>query len=320
MRGQSPPLFTMRLFKILLVFIFFLLFSYFYLFNGAPSADVIQLRFVRFLLALFAGFSLSINGAVLQTITQNPLAEPYLVGISGGALIGYLIGLGVSLQSPFSLSLPAFLFSLVGVFITYKVASVKGSTRTELLVLTGVFINIFASSIVFLVAYFLNLSLDRIIYLLFGSLNIVIGDKELLFFYISIGLGFILEASLILLSRELDLIALGDEEAHSTGVNPEMVKKTVFIISSITTAFLVSFTGIIGFVGLIIPHITRSIFGKKHLTYLPSLLLTGGLFLLASDFVAKSLFSFELPLGSITSLFGIPFFFYMIMKRRHESI
>ena len=310
----------MRIAKILLVFIFFGIFSYLYLLKGVSSHDIFTLRFIRFLLAIFAGFSLSINGAVLQTITQNPLAEPYLLGISGGALSGYLVGLALSIKSPFLLSIPAFVFSLLGVFTTWKVSSVQGNIRTELLVLTGVFINIFASSIVFLSAYFLNLSLDRIIYLLFGSLSIVLSENELISFYAAIGIGFILEFILIFLSRELDLLSLGEEEARATGVHPERVKKIVLIISSVTTAFLVSFTGIIGFVGLIIPHITRSIFGRKHIIYLPALLFTGGLFLLVSDFIAKSLFPFELPIGSITSLLGIPFFFYMILKRRYESI
>ena len=310
----------MRYIKFTITFFSFLLLSYVYLFYGTTSPDILQLRFLRFLLAIFAGFSLSINGAVLQTITQNPLAEPYLVGISGGALIGYLIGLALSIKSSFFLSLPAFIFALLGVITTYKVAQVRGKTKAELLILSGIFINIFASSIVFLSSYFLNISLDQIIYLLFGSLNIVLSEKELIIFYITIGVGFFLELLLVLFSRELDLIALGDEEAQSTGTDPEKVKKTVFIISSITTGYLVSFTGIIGFVGLIIPHITRSIFGKRHITYLPGLLLTGGVFLLICDFIAKSLFPFELPIGSITSLFGIPFFFYMILKKRHESI
>ncbi len=310
----------MRTIKILLVFVFFGFFSYFYLFHGVSSHDILILRFTRFLLALFAGFTLSINGAVLQTITQNPLAEPYLLGISGGALLGYLAGLALSIESPFLLSIPAFVFSLLAVFATWKVSSVQGSTKTELLVLTGVFINIFASSVVFLSAYFLDLSLDRIIYLLFGSLNIVISENELNLFYAGIGTGFLLEFIPILLSRELDLLALGEEEARVTGVHSEKVKKTVLLVSSLTTAFLVSFTGIIGFVGLIIPHITRSIFGRKHLVYLPASFFTGGLFLLVSDFIAKSLFPFELPVGSITSLLGIPFFFYMILKRRYESI
>ncbi len=310
----------MKFIKIFTVILLFFAFSYYYLLHGSPAGDILTIRFTRYLLCIFAGFSLSMNGALLQTITQNPLAEPYLLGISGGALLGYIIGMAATFHSPFFLSIPAFIFALLGVAFVYTLSSGKNGIKAELLILSGIFINLFASSILFLSAYFLHISIEQIIYLLFGSMNVIIGAKELSFYYIALLIGFILEISLILFSREFDLLSIGPEEARVTGVHPEKIKAIVLIVSSLTTAFVVSLAGIIGFVGLLVPHITRSLTGKRHISYLPLLFFTGGFFLLVSDFIAKSLFPFELPIGSITALFGIPFFFLALIKKRHESI
>ncbi len=309
--------------KISIIILLILLFSfltYFYLFNGSAEGDILTLRFTRYLLCIFTGFTLSMNGALLQTVTQNILAEPYLVGISGGALIGYLTGIALPLKSSLFLSLPAFLFALLGVLFVISISKGKQGTAPELIILSGIFINLFASSLLFLSAYILNISLDQIIYMLFGSMNIVIASNELIPFYMVIGIGFILELYLITLSRELDLLAIGPLEAKVTGVNPEKIKHLILFISSLTTATTVAMAGMIGFVGLVVPHITRELAGKKHIQFLPFLFFTGGSFLLFSDLLAKSLFSFELPIGSITSLFGIPFFFFILIKKRYESI
>ncbi len=309
-----------RFIVIFTLFFLFIAVTYFYLFHGSPEGDILTLRFTRYLLCIFTGFTLSMNGALLQTVTQNILAEPYLVGISGGALIGYLIGLTVPLKSSFFLSLPAFIFAFLGVLFVITMSTGKNGAKSDLIILSGIFVNLFASSLLFLSAYILNISLDQIIYLLFGSMNIVIGSNELPLFYIAIGTGFILELFLILLSRELDLIGTGNSEAKVTGANPEKVKLIVLIVSSLTTSMSVAMAGMIGFVGLVVPHITRELLGKKHLEHLPFLFFTGGIFLLFSDLVAKSLFTFELPIGSITALFGIPFFFATLVKKRYESI
>ena len=309
-----------KTFRISLLILLFLGITYSYLFYGTLDNEILTLRAIRYLLCIFTGFTLSMNGALLQTVTQNILAEPYLVGISGGALIGYLLGLTLPIKSSFFLSIPAFIFALLGVLFVYTMSTGKQGIRSELIVLSGIFVNLFASSLLFLSAYILNISLDQIIYLLFGSMNIVLSSDELPIFLFVLGLGFILELSLIFFSREFDLIATGSSEAKVTGVNPSRIKTIVLFISSLTTAITVAMAGMVGFVGLVVPHITRELTGKRHIEHLPFLIFSGGIFLLISDFIAKSLFTFELPIGSITALFGIPFFFITLIKKRYEGL
>ncbi len=305
------------LFIILLALLVFFYLTGFKL-SWPSNRDILLIRIIRVSAVLFTGFSLSLNGGVLQSILGNPLAEPYLIGVSGGALLGYIIGLAIGLGNSLFLSIPAFIFALLIQIGVYMLSRTRFGLKSETLILSGLFVNFFASALVFVVAYLLNLSLERIIYLLYGSFSIILSRSEVFPFFIAIGIGTLLEISLIFFSREFDFISISEQEALAAGVHVDRIKNIVFIIVSLVTSFQVAAFGIIGFVGLIVPHITKSIVGKRHIDFLPLCFATGGILMILSDIIARRLFPFELPVGSITALIGVPFFFAIILRKRHE--
>ncbi|MEO0272885.1 MAG: iron ABC transporter permease [candidate division WOR-3 bacterium] len=296
--------------------------SYLYLtgFTGRlPEEEILALRLVRLAITFVSGFVLAISGASLQTILQNQLAEPYILGISSGALLGVAISKLLNLTIPLAFSVPAFFFALFSIFLIYHLSRVRGILVKELLVLGGLFLNFFFSGVVFYLLVLKREVLSQILYTLWGYTGIIVTSKELLFLIITLTLAFILSSLPLLKIKELDAITLGDHEALSLGVDVHKVRNFIFFTTSASTALIVAITGAIGFIGLMVPNIVKKLFGGKHAVLLPVSGVCGALFLIIADIISRSISPVELPLSIILGTFAVPFFFWIIWRARYES-
>lgn len=278
---------------------------------------ILGLRAGRIILALTVGGGLSVAGVILQGLMRNPLCEPYVLGISGGAALGAVIStIFMGMQYFFGLSaLPiwAFAGAASAFFLVYKISEVNGRIPIQNLLLTGVIVGAVLSSIVvFLVSFSQKEYLHSVMWWLLGNLQIF--DMKLLLSVVVIVVAAVFLA--LLNSRELNAISLGEEEAAHLGVDIERTKKRLFIIASVITGAAVSAAGMIGFVGLIVPHFVRLLIGANHRALIPVSFIAGGAFLILCDFVARMiLLPAEVPVGVITALCGGPFFLYLLRKR-----
>ena len=277
------------------------------------------LRMPRVLLALLVGGGLSIIGAALQTLVRNPLAEPYILGISSGASAGaslfYLGFLPPLLSKALSMPLAAFLGGLVAITIVYLVARSGSRLSVARLLLAGVAMAALMASITSFVT-FSSPDPDKlraVLFWLLGSLHnatwtILPLPALVTLFGLLVMLG---------LARPLDAMLMGDEPAHNLGVPVEATKRLLIVLAALVTGALVATSGAIGFVGLIVPHAVRTVVGVTHRRLLPACFLAGALFLLWADLAARALLpSEQLPVGIITALCGVPFF--LVLLRRSE--
>lgn len=276
----------------------------------------LQARLPRVLLAVFVGAALSSSGVAFQSLLRNPLADPYILGVSGGAALGGVLALALGL--PFQLiSLIAFVFALGSLILIYFIAQVQGRLPVHTLLLTGVIFNAFSFALILLVNSLVNIGqAHQILYLLLGSL-----DAQPLSYVLWVG-GFTLAGFLLLFwqSSRMNVISLGEETAVQLGVSVERYRKLLFVAASVMVGASVAIAGLIGFVGLVVPHLIRFLFGSDHRLLLPASALGGGLFLVICDFVARTLFSgsdfqTQLPIGVVTALIGGPFFVFLLKKR-----
>ncbi len=283
-----------------------------------PGKAVFKLRLLRVFFAVLSGITLSVNGAALQALFLNPLADPYVLGIASGAALGYAVGIALHIGSPFAFSLLGILGGAVVFIVVYLLSRRKGVLDRYALLLSGVVMSFLTSSLVMIIMVACEESIQRMLYVLWGYLGVMFRKEQLpSVFAVS---GVILAATTFImgLSKELDALSLGDEEALSMGVDVERVKKLIFVLSSISIGLLVSIVGAIGFVGLMVPHIARRIVGAKHIRLLPFSAFLGVLFLLVADFISRTITPYELPVGVITSIFGVPFFLYLLVRGAHE--
>lgn len=275
-----------------------------------------QIRLPRALLALLAGSALGTAGASLQGLLMNPLADPYILGMSGGAALGAVVAFLFGLENiAYGMGVP--LLACAGAFLSLLlvllIARKNGQVPLETVILAGVVVGAFLWSLVTLLLSFSGEDAYRILLWLMGSLSTAewtsikiavipttVGCLALLFFW-----------------RELDVLSLGEEVAGYLGIETNKIKLLIIIFASVAVAGAVSTCGIIGFVGLISPHIARSIFGHRHRVLLPVSYLSGAILLLLSDTIAKTVIApGELPVGAITALLGAPFFAYLLHKRK----
>lgn len=289
------------------------------IFSHEPKSIAIlfRIRLPRIILGLSAGASLSMAGVILQALFRNPLVEPYTLGLSGGASLGVALGLLLRLHysiGNISYPLCGFAGAFTVILFLYTASLKKGVLRLQGLLLTGVMISFICSSLLMLIMALSRLEdLHGIIYWMMGSLDETDWSLVLLSMSVSILCFFLL----FFKSIELNALILGEEEAHHLGINIESLKKGLFIIASILTGVTVSITGVIGFVGLVVPHILRALTGSDHRFLIPGAFLGGGLFLLLSDTVARSIISpLELPVGVITGIAGGGLFIYILLRRR----
>ncbi|RKY94695.1 MAG: iron ABC transporter permease [Candidatus Hydrothermota bacterium] len=284
-----------------------------------PGREVMSLRAMRAFLALLAGATLALNGAALQALFLNPLADPYVLGIASGAALGYAAGLVLGFSTPFFVSLFGILGG-AGVFIiVYLLSRRNGVLNRNALLLAGVVMSFLTSSLVMILMVSHQESIYRMLYVLWGYLGRAISKKQLPAVFAVSLIVMACDAVLFLLSKELDALSLGDEEALSMGVDVEKVKRLLFLLSSVSIGILVSLVGSIGFVGLMVPHIARRVVGPCHRNLMPFSFLLGVLFLSLADLISRNITPYELPVGVVTSLFGVPFFLYLLSRGVYES-
>lgn len=285
--------------------------------RGTPEYSIlIDVRLPRVLMAFAIGGALSLSGAILQAVFRNPLAEPYTLGISGGATIGVSVNILFEINKLFgTLSLPIFGFigALVVVVILYTLSLTKGVLKMNSLLLTGVMISYISSSLLMLIQALVRTEdLSRIVFWIMGSVE----EANWSLIKLAISASLLGLVAAYFLSIDLNALALGEEEAMRLGVHVERTKRISFVIASVLTGVSVSLTGVIGFVGLLIPHVLRSITGGDHRILLITSYLCGASFLILCDTVARSVAApIELPVGVITGIVGGVFLVYVISRR-----
>jgi len=285
---------------------------------SSASADIVlRVRLPRVLLAGLVGASLSVAGVLFQALLRNPLADPYVLGVSGGAALGGIaalslgsaVGLGYAAVPP-----AAFAGAVATTLLLYAIAAAGGRVSTTQLLLTGVVFNAFASAAIVFLASIAGLSDGAGIFLwLIGSLSatrIDVAGWVALFLFLGL-------ASAVPLARSLNLLTLGEEGAAQLGVEVERVKRVILVATSLMVGAAVSVAGLIGFVGLIIPHLLRLLLGPDHRLLVPAAAIGGAAFLVLCDTVARALLpGRELPVGAITAIAGGPLFLWLL--RRHH--
>lgn len=288
------------------------------MFDASALRDPIiwQTRFPRLLLALLVGMALAATGTTYQTLLRNPLADPYILGVSGGAALGSTIGIVCKL--PFIAVIGcSFGLSLATICGITALASPARGFSTDRLLLTGVVCNAFAFALMMALQSILPPErTQQMIFLLMGTLTTTTPDiLWILAGIVVCGIGLLLRHS-----RALDALACGEETAAAVGVDLARTQRQIFILSSLIVGAAVAVSGLIGFVGLFVPHAVRLIVGTAHRHLLPASALIGGLFLMCTDTIARAAFSAgdfqtELPVGVITALIGAPCFVWLLRRR-----
>jgi iron complex transport system permease protein len=286
--------------------------------EAGPTDIVLRVRLPRVVLAALVGASLAVAGTLFQALLRNPLADPYILGVSGGAALGgvSVLALGGALGLGYAAVPPAaFAGAILTILLLFAVAGSAGRLSPTTLLLTGVVFNAFASAAIVFLASLSGLVEGAGIFLwLIGNLS----DARFevagwVAAFLALGL-----ACALPLARGLNLLALGEEPAAQLGIDVEWVKRILLGATSLMVGAAVSVSGLVGFVGLIIPHLLRLLFGPDHRLLVPAAALGGGAFLVLCDTVARTLLSGrELPVGAITAVVGGPLF--LVLLRRHHA-
>ena len=275
------------------------------------TSIVFHVRLPRILAALIVGASLSIAGASFQGLFKNPLVSPDLLGVSNGAGFGAAIAIILSLGGILT-QIASFIFGIISVSITYLLSKSYKSTGTLVLVLAGVAVSALFNALISGIKFLADPydKLPEIVYWLMGSLEKVTLN-QLAIIIIPIIIGLII---LLLMRWHLNLLSMGDEEAQSLGLNPNKLRIIFITACTLITSASVSISGIIGWVGLVVPHITRMIVGPDHKILLPASISIGASFLLLIDTISRTIFALEIPLGILTAIIGVPIFLYLLRK------
>ena len=275
-----------------------------------------DVRIPRVLLAGLVGAALACAGTAMQAVFRNSMADPFVIGVSTGAAVGAalagLLGLGtLAVVGTWMPPIFAFFTAIAAAFVVFVLGSVRGKVYVDSLLLSGVAVAAFLGALVSFLIYFQRQQYHQLIFWLLGSLALAKWD----IIYVLIVPVIAGAVVVFLYGRDLDALLLGEETAHNLGANPEGLKKFMLAVAAIMTAAAVAFTGVIGFVGLIIPHITRLMVGSKHRTLVPAATMFGAVFLIWADTLARSIVApTELPVGIITALCGGPFFIYLLRR------
>lgn len=271
-----------------------------------------EMRLPRIIMALLIGMMLASSGTVVQSLFQNPLADPYIIGISASATFGAVLAYVLKLSSLYY-GIFAFICSLLSSFIIFALTGMKGHLNISTLLIMGIAISSLLGAFTSFTMYFIGEDSFKIIMWTMGYLGDATWEKiRILSIPLLISIIYFYS-----LRHELDALLNGDEEAHSLGVNVEKTKRNLLIVSSLIVAFSVAFSGMIGFVGLIVPHTLRLIVGSSNKKLLPIVTLAGGVFLLFCDTIARKILApIELPIGIVSSFLGAPFFIYLALKSR----
>ena len=306
--------------KLLFLLLATLLLSLAALFVGPvsdPSWTIIwKIRFPRTILAIIVGFGLAGAGAVLQGVLRNPLADPFILGTSGAATAGVILASILGFQHYSVLYFLALGSALFSILIVYKIAYINGRAPIQTIVLAGVIVGLFCNAMVFIFFSIFYQESFSILYYLLGTLTE--GDMTRIAIsgtIVAVGL-----TTTWFMSRELNILTQGEDNAFHLGVEVETTKRLLFIMASTMVAGAVAVAGMIGFVGLVVPHMMRVIVGPDHRVLIPASALGGAIFLLIADALAHTLLPpLEIPVGALTALVGSPYFIYLLRKKRNTG-
>ena len=284
--------------------------------SEVPSIVIWQIRLPRVLLAVLVGFGLAGAGAVYQGVLRNPLADPFILGTSSAATAGVMLAGVLGLQHYLGLYPMSLGFAVLSIFIVYRIARVNGRAPVQTIILAGVIVSLFFNAAVFLFFSVFYRESFTILFYLLGTLT----EGEPTRIAVS---GSIILAGVSLawiLSRELNVLTQGEDSAHHLGVDVEKAKKILFVTASAMVAAAVSVAGMIGFVGLIVPHMMRMIVGPDHRLLIPASAMGGAIFLVLTDALARTLVPpLEIPVGALTALLGSPYFVYLLRQKQHSG-
>lgn len=284
--------------------------------NPEQSVIFLDLRLSRALLAFLVGTCLALSGAILQGYFRNPMADPFVVGVSSGASFGAVLCLALGIRasvSGFSVQgLMAFGSGLGIVSLVYLLSLRKGLFKVETLLLTGIAAGALASALTSFLLFMRSDSFDQAVFWLLGSFQLADwGQVWSVAPYLVVSL-----AGSVWLAKDMNLLAMGDETAEALGSPVRRVRMVFLVLATLLAAVSVSVSGIIGFVGLVVPHWIRLLIGPDHRRLFPYAALAGGTFLLYCDLLARTLLPAELPIGVITAAVGAPFFLYLLHQKR----
>ncbi|GAB7013453.1 vitamin B12 ABC transporter permease BtuC [Halolamina salina] len=290
--------------------------------QDSNRAIVMRIRLPRILLGALVGFALSAAGTVMQGFFRNPMADPSIIGVSSGAAVGAVAAIVAPALIPFGLGLEpaAFAGALITAFGVYAIATEGGRTPVATLLLAGVAVQTFLGAVTSFLLLHSGESMEEVVYWLMGHLDnagwgdfVPVAGLPLLPLFVACC--FLL---LLAYARDLNVMLLGEEEAAGLGIEVERTKRLLLAVSAVMTGAGVAVSGVIGFVGLIVPHVMRLVVGPDHRILLPTAALAGSAFLVAADTVARS-GAQELPVGIVTAAVGAPFFLFLLRRRRvHE--
>lgn len=289
---------------------------------GTSEIIMVQIRFPRVLMGFLVGASLAAVGVTLQALLRNPLADPYVLGVSSGSALGVSAAILFGIGSTFMLLpiLPLFGFAggLLALVLIYRLAQSKGRLPVHSLLLAGVILNAILTAFIMFITSIMepNRSAGLMAWLM-GSLTAP-GYSALGVFsmYVMCVVGVLMHKA-----QSLNVLTLGEETARSLGVETEGVKKQLFVLTALLTGAIVSVSGMIGFVGMVVPHAVRLLIGSDHRLLLPASALVGGMFLAVADTIARTIMApAEIPVGIVTALAGGPFFLYLLLWRKDRML
>jgi len=282
--------------------------------DSPEAAIIIDIRLPRVILAGLVGIALSGSGVTLQGIFRNPLVDPFILGVSAGAAFGCAVSIGFFPALP--VQIMAFIFGITAVALAYSIAKTQGEVSRLPLILSGVIISAFFTAMVSIVKFLVDPhKLQSIVFWLMGSFSLA--DWRLV--RIS-GIGIALALLPVFLMRwRINVLSMGEDEAKSLGVNVTRDRLVFLVCSTLAVSLAVSVSGIIGWVGLMVPHLIRMMTGPDHRRLVPLSMAGGAAFMIFADTVARSLTSFDIPVGIITAVSGAPFFVYLMRKGGKES-
>ncbi|MFB6166603.1 MAG: vitamin B12 ABC transporter permease BtuC [Haloarculaceae archaeon] len=286
-------------------------------FSVPQTAELIvhRVRLPRIALAAVVGFALAAAGTVMQGFFRNPMADPSIVGVSSGAAVGAVLTIALPLAIPLGLQTAAFLGAIAAAFAVYLIATEGGRTPVATLLLAGVAVQTFLGAAVSYLLLQSGESLRTAVYWLMGTLRAASwGQVE-----VTLPLTVLAFAALMAYARDLNVLLLGEVDAQTLGIEVERTKRVLLVLSSVVTAGAVAVAGVIGFVGLIVPHVMRLLVGPDHRILLPTSALAGATFLVITDTVART-GPAELPVGIVTAAVGAPFFLYLLRTREVHAL
>ncbi|MBN2879651.1 MAG: iron ABC transporter permease [Clostridia bacterium] len=291
--------------------------------NTAPKSTHIiffNIRLPRALLSYIAGGALAISGACLQGIFRNPMADSYVLGVSSGAALGATIAIAFGVDIAFlgfsSVTILAFIFASFVIIAVYRISKINGTMSTFTLLLSGIAISSLCSAFMYAIMVASRDKMENIIMWSMGSFTTATWDK----LYVGAPVMIIASALCLIYARDLNIMLQGDEAARHLGVNPNSTRRNLIILTTIASSAAIAISGIIGFVGLIIPHVVRLIIGPDHRKLLVASFFSGSVFLLISDTISRVLiYKHEIPVGVITAFIGVPFFLYLLRNGRKTA-